>query len=319
MAAKRYSLVFYAAVVVAGAATYAVYRVIQSTKESNRIVTGPVVVAARDMPEGLVIDRLALTMAQWPVATIPPAAYVRLDSVAGRVTRVAIFKGEPMVPGRLAPQGTSAGLETKITPGKRAMSVRINDVSGLAGMIQPNSRVDILLTMNPGDGETRRAKLFMNNMRVLAMGTQVQRGDDGRPIPSTVATLEVFPEEAEKLAVAQSQGSIQLVLRGYGDPDSVSTKGATASDVAASLRDVSPRAVVPRSALKAFAPKPRPVEATPAGPAISAPPVLTAAPKVAQKPDSLTIQVYRGGKRSDEKFRKDSVRKDSVRRDTTKY
>jgi pilus assembly protein CpaB len=310
MAAKRYSMIFYTALIVAVGATYGVYRAIESAKASNRVATSAVVIAARDIPEGEVIDRSSLSTAQWPVATIPPGAYPRIDSVVGRVTRVSVFKGEPMVPGRMAPQGTSAGLETKITPGKRAMAVRINDVSGISGMIQPNSRVDILLTMNPTDGEVRRAKLFMNNMKVLAMGTQVQRGDDGRPIPTTVATLEVFPDEAEKLGVAQAQGSIQLVLRGYGDPDTVVTKGATTTDVAASLRDVPAQPKAPvrpvRSAPKQQQ-KPQAVEPAPQ-------PVVTPPPKVVQKPDSVTIPVFRGTKRIDEKLKKDSVRRDTTSR-----
>jgi pilus assembly protein CpaB len=308
MAAKRYSLVFYGALAVALAATYGVYRVIESTKANNRVATAPIVVAAVDLSEGKVIDRIELQVAQWPLPTIPPGAYTRVDSVAGRVTRVNVFKGEPLVPGRLAPEGTSAGLETKIPTGKRAMSVRINDVSGLAGMIQPNSRVDILLVANPQGDAPRTARLFMNNMRVLAMGTQVQRGEDGRPIPTTVATLEVFPEEAEKLAVAMAQGSIQLVLRGYGDPDSVTTKGATSKDVAEALRDYVPPKDVPRRR-SSPAPQPKAVVTEPA-PQPIAPIVLP--PKVAQKPETLTIPVYRGAKRSDEKFKKDSVRRDTT-------
>jgi pilus assembly protein CpaB len=312
MAAKRYSLVFYGAVIVAVVATYGVWRVIESTKASNRIVTGPVVVATRDIPEALIIDRLALAVAQWPLTTIPPGAYTRIDSVAGRVTKVPIFNGEPLVPGRLAPQGTSPGLETKITPGKRAMSVRVNDVSGVAGMIQPNSRVDILYTGNPGgDGEGRKSKLFMNNMRILAMGQQTQRGQDGRPIQTSVATIEVTPEEGELLAVALSQGSFQLLLRGYGDPDSVETRGATGRDVAASLRDVgsqkasrpATRASVPRISAPA-----KQVEETAPAPAPAPPPVVQ---KVAQKPDSLVIQMFKGSKRTDVKLPRDSIKPDT--------
>jgi pilus assembly protein CpaB len=147
--------------------------------------------------------------------------------------------------GRLAPEGTTPGLITKITPGKRAMSVRINDVTGIAGMIPPNSRVDIALTTTLGNAQ-RTAKIFMSNMRVLAMQTATSRTEDGRPIPATVATLEVTPDESELLLVAQAQGAIQLVLRGYGDPDSVVTKGATTNDVERALRDAPLSTTPPR-------------------------------------------------------------------------
>lgn len=180
----------------------------------NRVATAPVVVAQTDMPEGATVDRMALAVAQWPVGTIPAGAFTSIDSVSGRVTRVPVFKGEAMVPGRLAPEGTGPGLAVKLTPGKRPMSFRVNDVSGIAGLIQPNSRVDILVVMNRGGEKGSFAKLAMENMRILAIGAVPQRAADGRAINASVATVEVTPEEAEKLALVTTQGSIQLVLRG---------------------------------------------------------------------------------------------------------
>jgi pilus assembly protein CpaB len=85
-------------------------------------------------------------------ASVPAGAYAVADSVVGRVTRIPVFKGEALVPGRLAPPGTGPGLEVKITPGKRAMAVKINDVTGIAGLIQPNSRVDVLVTLKDENG-----------------------------------------------------------------------------------------------------------------------------------------------------------------------
>src|SRR5690242_1374485 len=148
MAAKRYTIVFYAALVVALIATFGVYRVLEATKASSRVATAPVVVAAMDVPEGRAFDRTSVVVAQWPVPTIPPGSFSSVDSVVNRVARISVFKGEPIVPGRLAPEGTAPGLEVKITPGKRAFGLRINDVAGIAGMVQPNSRVDIMVIMN---------------------------------------------------------------------------------------------------------------------------------------------------------------------------
>ena len=309
MAAKRYSFVFYVAILVAVAATYSVFKVLESTKASSRVATAPVVVAAKDIPEAVTIDRIALTVAQWPVSTVPVGAYGRIDSVAGRVARVPIFNGEPIVPGRLAPEGTAPGLITKITPGKRALSIRINDVTGMAGLIPTDSRVDIILTTTLGNA-TRTAKIFMSNMRVLGIGTQTARSEDGRPIPATVAHLEVTPEESEQLLVAQASGAIQLVLRGYGDPDSVKTKGATTTDVERALRDA-PSAPPPRRS----ATRP-PVPATRAAPETVIVTQQAPAPRQQAKPDTNKVEVFRGNAKQDYKFSKDSTRRDSVRRDT---
>jgi pilus assembly protein CpaB len=299
MAERRYTLVFYIAVLVAAAATYGVYRAIETTKANNRVVTAPVVVASQDIPEGHVIDKIALTTGQWPVQTLPAGAFSSVDSVVGRVTRVPVFQGEPIVPGRLAPVGTTGGLEIKIAPGKRAMSVKINDVAGISGLIQPNSRVDVLVNIRDERSakETQVAKLFMENMRVLSVGQQVTRGDDGKPINATTATLEVTPDEAERLAIAMGQGSIALVLRGYGDPDSIKTRGATSSDVLSQLRD---------GRLVDLAPKPAdpPRHRAAAPPPPPPPPVIVqVAPRA---PDSLTVQVYRGSAMSQNKFVKRS-------------
>jgi pilus assembly protein CpaB len=215
-----------------------------------------------------------------------------------------VFNGEPIVPGRLAPEGTTPGLITKITPGKRAMAVRINDVTGIAGMIPPNSRVDIGLTTTLANAQ-KTAKIFMSNMRVLMMQTSTSRTEDGRPIPATVATLEVTPEEFELLMVAQAQGSIQLVLRGYGDPDSVKTKGATSADVERALRD----AVV--AAPRPNRPAARPAPAVPETVVVRVP-TNVGAPKTAPKPDSNRVEVFRGGKKEELKFTKDSVRRDTI-------
>jgi pilus assembly protein CpaB len=282
--------VFYVAIGIAALATFGVYRVLENTKASSRIATRPLVVAAKSLPEGSAIDKTALSVREWPVATIPAGAFSSPDSLIGRVTRVAVFEGEAIVPGRLAPSGTGPGIEVKITPGKRAMALRINDVAGVSGLIQPNSRVDVLVQIRNEANDGRLiSKLFMENMRVLSVGTSVERDAEGKAIQAATAALEVTPEEAERLAIAASQGSIQLVLRGYGDPDTVRTKGANTGDVLSQLGSAPQRVVE--------APKPR--RAAPPRPA--APPPVVQAP---EKPDSLTVTVFRGGDRQQQKFEK---------------
>jgi pilus assembly protein CpaB len=266
-----------------------------------------VVVARKDIPEGAALTRSALVVHEWPVVTVPAGALASLDSAVGRVTRVPVYAGEVIVPGRLAPLGTGPGLQVKITPGKRAMAVKIDDVVGVSGLIQPDSRVDVLVTLRDqkSDGE-QVSKLFMSNMRVLSVGTVDRSGPDNRPIVATSATLEVTPVEAERLAVAMRDGTIQLVLRGYGDPDSVSTKGARSEDVLQR-----PPTPVPPPAVAAPEPVRRRTVSRPAKPDVVTRPTPLPPPIVIPpKPDSLTIEVIRGDKISQQKFEKpDSTKK----------
>ncbi len=246
MAAKRYSFIFYAATIVALVSTFGVYRVLEKTKENARIVTGPVVIAQKDMAEGAAIDRMAVAVVQWPVATIPVGAFTSIDSVVGRVARVSLFTGDPLVPGRLAPDGTGPGLEVKIAQGKRAVSFRINDVSGIAGLIRPNSRVDIVVVMDGAADKGRLAKVFLQNMRILAIGSAPQPTEDGRPMNATVATVEATPDEGEQIALVTTQGQIQLMLRGYGDPNSAKTSGATTAQIVQGLNRAATVSTEPR-------------------------------------------------------------------------
>ena len=123
MAERRYTTVFYAAILTGLIATYGVYRYLQQAKAASQVPMQSVVVAARDVPEGEKLDRLALALAQWPAGTAPESAFTNMDSVVGRVVRIPVFKGEAVVPGRLAPAGTGPGLEVKITPGSRATAM----------------------------------------------------------------------------------------------------------------------------------------------------------------------------------------------------
>jgi len=309
MAAKRYSFIFYAATIVALVSTFGVYRVLEKAKENARIVTGPVVIAQKDMAEGAAIDRMAVAVVQWPVATIPVGAFTSIDSVVGRVARVSLFTGDPLVPGRLAPDGTGPGLEVKIAQGKRAVSFRINDVSGIAGLIRPNSRVDIVVVMDGAADKGRLAKVFLQNMRILAIGSAPQPTEDGRPMNATVATVEATPDEGEQIALVTTQGQIQLMLRGYGDPNSAKTSGATTAQIVQGLNRAATVSTEPsRTELRRTTPVRRETAPPSASPL---PSDLTLTPP---KSDSSTVTTIRGNHVSKEKFATDSGKQqDSLR------
>ena len=305
MGDRRIGLVLFAAISVACLAGFGVYRFLEQAQANSRIPMARIVVAAVDLTEGHVLTATDVRLSDVPVATMPPAAFTIIDSVVGRVTRVPVFTTEALVPGRLAPVGSGAGLEVKITPGKRAMAVRIDDVVGLSGLIQPNSRVDVLVTTkeDANSGQKERAKLFMSNMRVLSVGSEVERGSDGRPMNATTAALEVTPAESEQLAVATNQGKIQLVLRGYGDPDTVATRGASMSDISLGRAPAAPAPIVRQvSAPRRSIPAPQPVRRETLF-------IAPQAPAPRPRADSSVIQVYRGAASTQQRIeRKDSTR-----------
>jgi len=287
---RRYSILFYAAVVTAIGATYGVYRILRQIQTNGQVTMRTVVVAAKDLPEGTSLNMSALATRQFPVAAVPAGAFERTDSLIGRIVGVPVFSGEAIVPGRLAPMGTGPGLEVKITPGQRAMAVKIDDVAGISGLIQPNSRVDVVVTLRPTESaKLPIAKLFMENLRVLSVGTTVQRDVDGKPINATTAALEVTPTQAEQLAIATHEGSIQLVLRGYGDPQTVTTRGAYARDVLGASAPPLPATPTPAPAPR---PAPKPVRHTSPPPPPPVVPVAAPTPPPAETP----MTIYRAGK-----------------------
>jgi len=249
------------------------------------VADAAVVIATRDIPEGTSIVRGAVALLKWPAHAMPRGAYTSVESVVGTVAKSAIFRGEPLVSGRLG-QGGSPRLEHHITPGKRAFAIRVNDLSDVAGMVIPNSRVDILITMNEAarGRRQRRSLIFMSNVRVLAIGVSLQRDADGQLINSHVATIEVSPQEAENLAIAASQGVLSLALRGYGDPVPPTTNSAVALP-----------------AVEYFPPRRNP-EVVNAAPA----PVVVAPPPP-PKPDTARVRIFRGSSQARTLF--DSTRR----------
>lgn len=277
MRERHFTGVLMGALVVGVLATFSVYRlVIQRSDESNRDRTVPVVVAVDEIPEGTPLGEAALRLKQYPLDAVPNGAFVNIDSLVGRVARVQIFPGEAVLEGKLAPDGAGAGLEVKISDGHRAMSIPVNDYAGIAGLIQPNSRVDVLVTLRPDNRRRdRTAKVFLQNLRVLSVGTQLGRDEKGKPISASTVTVEVTPEQAELLAVAMNEGVLHLALRGFSDDGEVNTNGATSRQVLAEARRIQSR---PRPASKPSTPTP---ETTPEPP----PPEL---------PAWLKVQVFRG-------------------------
>ena len=194
--------------------------------------SGRILVAASDISLG---QRLAPEMfkpAEWPADSVPKGAFSDPQKLAGRVLRTNLLMGEPVSEAKLAPSGTLGGLSALITEGKRAITVRVNDVIGVAGFALPGNYVDIIVSMqkDPRPGaeirEQNISKIVLERILVLAVAQEVNR-DETKPKVVNAVTLEVTPEQAEKLDLARSVGTLSLALRNQVDPQAASTEGAT--------------------------------------------------------------------------------------------
>lgn len=188
-----------------------------------------IVVAAVDLPLAAKIRAEDLKFAEWPADHLPAGAVRDPKEVAERILISRVLAGQPVLPGMLASKNAGNGLAALIPPNMRAIAVRVDDVVGVAGFIHPDDRVDVLVTLRPNrpGGETT-SKVFMQNVKVLAVGQDVEATDQTRmhANPATVATLLVSPQDSERLALASQEGRILLTLRSWTDSLPVDTHGA---------------------------------------------------------------------------------------------
>lgn len=186
----------------------------------------PVVVASVPVTYGTVLKPEHLRVVSWP-ADVPQGSFGAIEAVAGRALIVEAVPDEPILESRLAPTEAGGGLSAVIPRGKRAVSVRVNEIIGVAGFVLPRTRVDVLVSINPqGDKSRAASKVILQNVEVLAAGQKIERDEDGEPQTVNVITLLVDPKEAEQLTLASYEGDLQLALRNTLDRDSVSTPGA---------------------------------------------------------------------------------------------
>ncbi len=187
----------------------------------------PVVVASAPISYGTVLQAEHLEVLSWP-AEAPEGSFSDPQALIGRAILVETVTDEPILEGKLAPVDGMGGLSAVIPRGKRAVSVRVNEIIGVAGFVLPRTRVDVLVSINPrGDKENAASKVILQNVEVLAAGQTTERDAEGKPRTVNVITLLVDPQEAEKLTVASHEGELQLALRNSLDLDKVETPGAT--------------------------------------------------------------------------------------------
>jgi pilus assembly protein CpaB len=202
-------------------------REVEAARRAAAGETIELVVAAAEIPIGTRIDHSQVRTTRWPVDAEPEGAVKRTDDVVGQIARVTIEKNHPVRGMDLVAQGVGL-LPMLITEGMRAMSVKVDGVTGVSGFITPNSRVDVLVAGKPeGDSNVdERSKLILQNVRVLATGKSIEQQDE-KPVEVPTVTLLVSPEEAEKLTLATRQEPVRLALRNFRDEEVVRTSGVT--------------------------------------------------------------------------------------------
>jgi pilus assembly protein CpaB len=198
-------------------------------RSSKTVETRRVVVAAVDLPVATTLRSEVLTTVQWPAAHVPANSFEDPEALAGKVVRVGILKGEAVLGPRLVSGEAGHGLAAILPPEMRAVSVRVDDVVGVAGFIHPGDSVDVIVTMKPfesGDAPST-SKVILQNIKVLAVGKEIDRKDKklDKAVPVTVATLMVNSEDSERLALASARGKILLALRSGADVEEVETPG----------------------------------------------------------------------------------------------
>ena len=252
MTRLRIFIVLAVAIGLGGTFALATYRYIQNVPVREvSLPTTPVVVAAANLPLGTELRRDDLKVIAWPSDALPQGAFTDPQELVGRGLIQPVSQNETVLPAKLAPVGAGAGLPPVIPEGMRALSVRVNDVIGVAGYVLPGTRVDVLATVSPTNtpGDIT-SKVVLTNVLVLAAGTRIEQDvENNKPVSVSVVTLQVNPMEAERLTLASTEGKIQLALRNPLDETAPVTPGIRPSVLlgyAPPARPVTPRAAAAR-------------------------------------------------------------------------
>ncbi|MGE0821057.1 MAG: Flp pilus assembly protein CpaB [Candidatus Binatia bacterium] len=258
-------------------AAYGIFNFLRQQREQAeefRRSTQNVVIAAKEIPAGAAITADMLKMSLHLKTSIPPGAFSSPGEVTGKIAKTTIVAGEPILPARLGDKG---GLTVLLTPGYRAMAVRVNEIIGVSGFIAPNDRVDVIALVTPpaiaNEDAKQISKIVLQNKRVLSVAQTVEERKEGKPQVASSITLELTPEEAEKLSLASLEGQIVLALRASQDEGIVRTEGSTTRDL---LNIAAPP---PPAPIQAEAPPPPPAAAV-----------------------RYRVEVYTGGRRSEYEF-----------------
>jgi pilus assembly protein CpaB len=276
-------LVLVVAIAVASIASWSIYKAVQRIPERQvEVASVFTVVATRPLTMGTLLTPDDVKVMPWPARAQVPGALSDVKSVAGRGLIAAVLQNEPITEGKLAPVGVGAGLPPSIPAGMRAISIKVNEVVGVAGFVLPGTHVDLVVTVTRQQESMSRT--VVSNVQVLTAGTNIdQSKKTGEPIATSVITLMVTPEDAERVALASSEGKIILMLRNPLDKLPTETHGIRLAGLMGEPAAAPVQKIVKGQKIMVAA-KPTPIAA-------AAPPKL------------YTVEAIRAAKRSEEVVR----------------
>lgn len=282
------------ATVMATIATFGVYAAVRRIPVREvEVASVRVVVAVAQLPTGTRLAAKDLKLVAWPTSSQLPGAFSKIEEVVDRGLVAGLVENEPVTDSKLAPIEAGAGLPPSIPPGMRAMSVKVDEVIGVAGFVVPGTRVDLVVTVRSGgDEQTPMSRTAISNVLVLTAGTRYdqEQGRKGEPHPATVVTLAVSPEDAERIALAASEGKISLALRNPLDVTPTDTPGVRLDALMTRHGGAPVPTPAARPARRVARPDPAPVQSMPV---------------VAQAlvPKPYLVETIRAAKRVDEAVR----------------
>jgi pilus assembly protein CpaB len=257
-----------------------VYHAFRQATAVQPVRTQQIVVATIPLPLGTRLDSSNIRLMPWPGDTLVPGMLTTVESAQGRAVMTPVAANEMILGSKLAPREAGAGLPATIPEGMRAISVAVNEVIGVAGFVTPGTSVDVLVTGQiPGatqSGAQYVTRTILENIRILAAGQKIEQDKDGKPQTVAVVTLLVTPKDAATLAMASTEGKIQLALRNTIDgktPDPTPVLQATVFGSGA------PPPVAPPTGRRVVVQKP-----------------------VAAPPPPYTVEIIIGGKRESKSF-----------------
>ncbi len=290
---RRFLTVLGVSMLFALVATTVIYQMRGSASSTKQEAANQrdIVVATRPLGVGVMVKPPDVKIVKIAAEAFPKGAFSKVEDVLDRPVVSNVLLDEPILEGRLAAKGSGLGLAPTIPVGMRAVTVRVNDVAGVAGFVLPGMHVDVLVTGHPPSDANDMTTTVLQNILVLSAGQTMQPDTRGQAMPAPTVTLLATPDQAETLTLAGNDGRIQLILRNSSDQTIEKTPGRVVAELYNGHR-APPPAPAPATAAEKRPPRPRPA----ARPAPA--PVVAAAPPPPPPPPPDQIIMIRGTQRT---------------------